>query len=82
MMVVTDVDDINKMKILLLVMHKINYQETEERWARRPFLLEEIIKVFIELDIEYRGLLLDVNIINVSSLISTKLFLNWTTSVN
>jgi hypothetical protein len=82
MMVVTDVDDINKMKILLLVMHKINHQETEERWARRPFLLEEIIKVFIELDIEYRGLLLDVNIINISSLISTRLFLNWTTNVN
>lgn len=82
MMVVIDVEDINKMMILLLVMHKINHQETEERWARKPFFLEEIIKVFIELNIEYRGLLLDVNIRNISSLISTRLLLNWTTSAN
>lgn len=81
-MFVTDVDDINKMKISLLVMHMINHQETGERWTRRPFLLEEMIKVLIELDIEYRGLLLDVNVKNMSSLVSTRLPLNWTTNVN
>ncbi|KAJ6953404.1 hypothetical protein NC652_005190 [Populus alba x Populus x berolinensis] len=70
------------MKISLLVMHMINHHKTGERWARRPFPLEEMIKVLVELDIEYHGLLLDVNIRNISSLVLTRLPLNWTTSVN
>jgi len=40
MVVVTDIEDINKMKISLLVIHGINHKEMGERWAKRPFLPE------------------------------------------
>ena len=79
MVVVTDVEDMNKMKMSLWVTHRMNHQEMGERWARRNLLMEEMIKVFKELDIEYRVLPLDVNIRNMPPLVSTRLPSNWTT---
>ena len=78
MVVVTDVEDMKKMKMSLWVTHRMNHQEMEERWARRNLLLGEMIKVFKELDIEYRVLPLDVNIRNMSPLVSNRLPSNWT----
>ena len=78
MVVVIDVEDMKKMKMSLWVTHRMNHQEMEERWARRNLLLGEMIKVFKELDIEYRVLPLDVNIRNMSPLVSNRLPSNWT----
>jgi hypothetical protein len=82
MVVVTDVEDMNKMKMSLWVTHRMNHQEMEERWVRRNLLLGEMIKVFKELDIEYRVLPLDVNIRNMPPLVSNRLPSNWTTCAN
>jgi len=82
MVVVTDVEDMNKMKMSLWVTHRMNHQEMEERWVRRNLLLGEMIKVFKELDIEYRVLPLDVNIKNMPPLVSNRLPSNWTTCAN
>ena len=82
MVVVTDVEDMNKMKMSLWVTHRMNHQEMGERWSKRNLLLEEMIKVFRELDIEYRVLPLDVNIRNMPPLVSTRLPSNWTTCAN
>lgn len=82
MVVVTDVEDMNKMKMSLWVTHRMNHQEMEERWVRRNLLLGEMIKLFKELDIEYRVLPLDVNIRNMPPLVSNRLSSNWTTCAN
>ncbi|KAJ6680965.1 MECHANOSENSITIVE ION CHANNEL PROTEIN 5 [Salix koriyanagi] len=82
MVVVTDVEDMTKMKMSLWVTHTMNHQEMGERWSKRNLLLEEMIKVFKELDIEYRVLPLDVNIRNTPPLVSTRLPSNWTTCAN
>ncbi|CAK7346098.1 unnamed protein product [Dovyalis caffra] len=82
MVVVKDIEDMNKMKMSLWVTHRMNHQEMGERWARRTLLLEEMIKVFKELDMEYRLLPSDVNVRNMPPLVSTRLPSNWTTCAN
>ncbi|KAL5557791.1 hypothetical protein UlMin_034002 [Ulmus minor] len=62
MLIMKDVEDLNKVRVLVGMTHKMNHQDIGERWARRALLLEEMVKIFRELDIEYRLLPLDVNI--------------------
>ena len=66
MVVIRDVEDLNKLNMSVWLTHKMNYQEIQERWIRRTQLIEEMIKVFKELDVEYRLLPLDVNVLNLS----------------
>ncbi|KAL5984065.1 hypothetical protein ACLOJK_018167 [Asimina triloba] len=77
--VVKDVDDMNKLKIAVWLQHRINFQDMGERWVRRARLVEEMIKVLRELDVEYRMLPLDVNIRNMPPLSSPRLPSTWTT---
>ncbi|XP_062163677.1 mechanosensitive ion channel protein 8-like [Alnus glutinosa] len=79
MVIMRDVIDMNKLMLSVWLTHKMNYQDMGERWARRALLIEEMIKVFRELDIEYRMLPLDVNIRNMPPLISNRLPSNWAT---
>lgn len=58
----TDVEDLNKLKLSLWPTHKMNHQDIGERWNRRALLVEHMVKIFRELDIEYRMLPLDVNV--------------------
>ncbi|XP_050211531.1 mechanosensitive ion channel protein 6-like [Mercurialis annua] len=74
---IKDVEDMNKMDMSLWVSHTINYQRSVERWSRRSLLLQEMIKVFKELEIEYRLLPLDVNVRNLPPLVSDRLPSNW-----
>ena len=82
MIVLRDVEDMNRLKISLWPSHRMNHQDMGERWARRALLVEEMIKIFRELDIEYRMLPLDVNVRNMPAITSTRLPSNWNTSVN
>lgn len=79
MIVVKDVEDMNRLKIAVWLTHRMNHQDMGERWVRRTLLVEEMIKIFRELDIEYRMLPLDVNVRNMPALTSTRLPSNWTT---
>ncbi|XP_057490031.1 mechanosensitive ion channel protein 6-like [Actinidia eriantha] len=82
MIVLRDVEDMNRLKISLWLSHRMNHQDMGERWARRALLVEEMIKIFRELDIEYRMLPLDVNVRNMPAITSTRLPSNWNTIVN
>jgi hypothetical protein len=62
MVIVRDVIEMNELMLSVWLRHKMNYQAMGERWARMALLIEEMIKVFRELDIEYRMLPLDMNI--------------------
>ncbi|XP_050267783.1 mechanosensitive ion channel protein 8-like isoform X2 [Quercus robur] len=79
MVIMRDVIDMNKLMMSVWLTHKMNYQDIKERWIRRELLLEEMIKVFKELDIEYRLLPLDVNVRNLPPLVSDRLPSTWKT---
>ncbi|WVZ19987.1 hypothetical protein V8G54_007309 [Vigna mungo] len=79
MVIMKDVEELNKVNMSVWLTHKMNYQDMKERWNRRAELIEEIIKVLKELDIEYRLLPFDVNLTKQPSLLSNKLPSNWKT---
>uniref|UniRef100_A0A7N2KT17 Mechanosensitive ion channel protein n=1 Tax=Quercus lobata TaxID=97700 RepID=A0A7N2KT17_QUELO len=79
MVIMRDVIDMNKLMMSVWLTHKMDYQDIKERWIRRDLLLEEMIKVFKELDIEYRLLPLDVNVRNLPPLVSDRLPSTWKT---
>ncbi|CAN4105239.1 unnamed protein product [Withania somnifera] len=78
MIVMRDVEDLNGIKWSVWPSHTMNHQEMGERWARRALLVEEMVKIFKELDIQYRMLPLDVNIRNPPPLSSSRAPSNWT----
>ncbi|THG03375.1 mechanosensitive ion channel protein 6-like [Camellia sinensis] len=82
MIVLRDVEDMNRLKISVWLSHRMNHQDMGERWARRALLVEEMIKTFRDLDIEYRMLPLDVNVRNMPAIASSRLPSNWTTCAN
>ncbi|CAA2986613.1 mechanosensitive ion channel 6-like [Olea europaea subsp. europaea] len=79
LIVIRDVEDMNRLKWSVWPNHTINHQDMGERWLRRALLVEEMVKIFRELDIEYRLLPHDVNIRNMPPLTSTRLPTTWTT---
>ncbi|XP_042415325.1 mechanosensitive ion channel protein 5-like [Zingiber officinale] len=79
LVVLRDVDDMNKLKISIWMRHRINFQDMGERFVRRELVVQEMIKVLRELDIEYRMATLDVNVRNMHVVNSTRLPSTWTT---
>ncbi|KAK1416477.1 hypothetical protein QVD17_32268 [Tagetes erecta] len=77
--VVRDVEDMNRLKISVWLSHRMNFQDMGERWKRRALLVEEMIKIFKDLDIEYRMLPLDINVRYMPELTSNRFPSNWTT---
>ncbi|XP_027366261.1 mechanosensitive ion channel protein 6-like isoform X2 [Abrus precatorius] len=57
-----DHEQLNMVKIAIWPTHRMNFQDMGERYVRRSLLIEEMIKIFRELDINYRLLPLDINI--------------------
>ncbi|XP_009630158.1 mechanosensitive ion channel protein 6-like [Nicotiana tomentosiformis] len=78
LIVMRDVEDLNRIKWSVWLSHTMNHQDMGERWSRRALLVEEMIRIFRELDIEYRMLPLDVNVRNLPPLSSSRVPSNWT----
>ncbi|KAI7750645.1 hypothetical protein M8C21_012691 [Ambrosia artemisiifolia] len=57
-----DMYDLNTQKLSVWVRHKMNHQDITERLTRRGKIIEEMNRIFKELDIEYRTYPLDINI--------------------
>ncbi|KAL3641044.1 hypothetical protein CASFOL_016012 [Castilleja foliolosa] len=79
LIIMRDAEDMNRIKFSMWPNHRMNHQYMGERWVRRALLVEEMVKTFRELDIEYRLLPLDVNVRNMPSISSTRLPSNWST---
>nr|POE56152.1 mechanosensitive ion channel protein 8 [Quercus suber] len=75
--IMRDVIDMNKLMMSVWLAHRLNYQDMQERFLRREALLEEMIKIFKELDIEYRLLPVDVNVQNLPPPVSNRLPSTW-----
>ncbi|XP_017241265.1 mechanosensitive ion channel protein 6 [Daucus carota subsp. sativus] len=82
MIVLRDIEDMNRLKISLWLSHRINFQDMGKRWARRALVLEEMIKTFKELDIEYRMVPLDMNVRSMPAMASNRLPSVWTSHTN
>lgn len=61
MIVLKDAESLYMLRIAVWVTHRMNFQDMGERWVRRAHLVEECIKIFRELDIEYRTYPVNVN---------------------
>ncbi|KAG9441754.1 hypothetical protein H6P81_017608 [Aristolochia fimbriata] len=76
---IREVEDMNRLRLSVWLQHRMNYQDMGERWARREFVVQEMIRTFRELDIEYRMLPVDVNLRTMPPLSSNRLPSTWTT---
>jgi hypothetical protein len=61
MTIFKDVEELNRLKIAIWLTHRMNHQDMGERWSRRSLLVEEMAKIFREVDIQYRLLPIDIN---------------------
>ncbi|XP_059654918.1 mechanosensitive ion channel protein 6-like [Cornus florida] len=73
-----DFVELNQLKLAVWMRHRMNHQDMGEKWSRRALLVEEMVKIFKELDIEYRLLPRDINIRSMPPVNSTRLPSNWT----
>ncbi|GLT81133.1 hypothetical protein SLA2020_525360 [Shorea laevis] len=69
--VVKDIEDLNKMKMVLYVTHTINFQNYGDKNSRRSELVLELKKIFESLGIKYRLLPQEVQVSYVGSAAAT-----------
>ncbi|KAL3505448.1 hypothetical protein ACH5RR_035289 [Cinchona calisaya] len=77
MILIKDVEDMNRLVMVIWPRHKMNHQDMGRRWLRRDSLIEEMVKIFRELDIQYRMLPLDMNVRNMPAANCNKFPSNW-----
>ncbi|KAJ6314335.1 hypothetical protein OIU78_017913 [Salix suchowensis] len=79
MIIFKDVEDLTRVRVAVWVTHRMNHQDMGERFVRRSLLLDEMMKIFRELDIQYRLLPLDINVRALPPVMSDRLPASWTT---
>ncbi|XP_050234267.1 mechanosensitive ion channel protein 6-like [Mercurialis annua] len=62
MVVMKELEELNQVRVAVWLRHRINHQDMGERFSRRSLLLEEMVKIFKDVDMQFRLLPLDVNI--------------------
>lgn len=60
--IIKEMEDLTRLRVAVWAQHRMNFQDIVERFARRSLLLEEMVKMFKELDIQYRLYPLDINV--------------------
>lgn len=82
MFIFKDVEDLNRVRFAVWLNHKMNHQDMGERFERRDLLVEEMVKVFRELDMQYRLYPVDINVrslpISTTNVTSDRLPPTWT----
>ena len=73
MIILMEFEELHRLRLALWLTHKMNYQDMGEKFARRSLLMEEMVKIFRELDIQYRLLPIDINVRAMPPVISTRL---------
>lgn len=74
---VKDVEGLNVVRLAIGPRHKINHQNMGERFTRRALLVEEVIKILLELDIQYRFQPLDINVKTMPTVVSSRVPSGW-----
>ncbi|XP_052193892.1 mechanosensitive ion channel protein 6-like [Diospyros lotus] len=79
--ILMDIHGLNTVKVSIWLRHRMNHQDVVERFQRRELVIEEMVKIFKELDIEYRLLPLDINVRSMpTAMESTRMPSSWTAS--
>ncbi|KAK4377377.1 hypothetical protein RND71_003673 [Anisodus tanguticus] len=80
--VLMNLEDLNRLKLSVWIRHRINHQDMREKWLRRAQLVEEMVKIFKELDIEYRLYPIDINVRGMPPITSNRVPSTWPTAGN
>ncbi|TYH92427.1 hypothetical protein ES332_A13G181700v1 [Gossypium tomentosum] len=78
MIIFKELEELNRVRIAIWLSHKMNHQDMGERFTRRALLIEEMVKIFNELDIEYRLYPININVCSVPPMASDRLPPKWT----
>ncbi|XP_021288624.1 mechanosensitive ion channel protein 6 isoform X2 [Herrania umbratica] len=78
MIIFKELEELNRVRIAIWLTHRMNHQDMGERWARRALLVEEMVKIFNDLDIKYRLYPIDINVCSMPPVASDRLPPNWT----
>ncbi|KAJ6416907.1 hypothetical protein OIU84_002735 [Salix udensis] len=73
-----DAEDLTRVRIAVWLTHTMNHQDMGERFVRRSLLLDEMMRIFRDLDIQYRLLPLDINVRALPPVTSDRLPASWT----
>ncbi|KAJ6403023.1 hypothetical protein OIU84_015020 [Salix udensis] len=57
-----EVVDLNKLMVVVWMRHRMNHQDMAEKNKRRALLIEEMVKIFSDIDIQYRLFPININI--------------------
>ncbi|MBA0822818.1 hypothetical protein Goarm_019598 [Gossypium armourianum] len=82
MIIFKELEELNRVRIAIWLQHKMNHQDMGERWARRALLVEEMVKIFNDLDIKYRSYPIDINVCSMPTAASDRLPPNWTVTTS
>ncbi|XP_031385031.1 mechanosensitive ion channel protein 5-like [Punica granatum] len=80
MIIMKDLEELKRVRMAVWPRHRMNHQDMDEKWVRRGVLIEEMVKIFKELDIQYRLLPIDINVRALPPVNSARVPPGWTTS--
>lgn len=78
MIIFKELEELNRVRIAVWLTHRMNHQDMGERFTRRALLIEEMVKIFNDLDIEYRLYPININVCSVPPMASDRLPPKWT----
>ncbi|MBA0837977.1 hypothetical protein Goarm_010084 [Gossypium armourianum] len=77
MIIFKELEELNRVRIAIWVTHRMNHQDMGERYTRRALLIEELVKIFNDLDIKYRLYPININVCSMPPAASDRLPPNW-----
>ncbi|CDY31389.1 BnaA07g03240D [Brassica napus] len=75
--IVKNVEGLNMIRLVIWPDHRFNHQDMLERWSRRSVLVEEVIKILLELDIQHRFYPHDINVKTMPTVVSSRVPQGW-----
>ncbi|CAM8938027.1 unnamed protein product [Rhodiola kirilowii] len=82
MIVLRDVEELQRLKFSVWLSHKMNFQDMGERFVRRAQLVEEMVRIFKEVDLQYRLYPVEINVRTMPGANSTRLPPGWAPALN
>ncbi|GMJ11393.1 mechanosensitive channel of small conductance-like 6 [Hibiscus trionum] len=73
MIIFKELEELNRVRIAIWLTHRMNHQDMGERFVRRALLVEEMVKIFNDLDIKYRLYPIDINVCSMPTVASDRL---------
>uniref|UniRef100_A0A7N0ZYQ3 Mechanosensitive ion channel protein n=1 Tax=Kalanchoe fedtschenkoi TaxID=63787 RepID=A0A7N0ZYQ3_KALFE len=82
MIVLRDLDGLQGLQFSVWLTHRINHQDMGEKWTRRAELVEEMVRIFKEVDLQYRLYPMEINVRTMPGPNSTRQPPDWAPALN